>query len=310
MTRTFLFVRKTVRDCARPKLLAAFLVPYVGLTVLLGVALAEGTPDDLDGAPLFTQEQVLLELYSQLSFVWLVAFPMVVVAVLAATVVAGEAERGTLRILLSKPVRRWEPLVGKFLGIVVFGLLTTVAGLLVGAAVLSVATGVSSMALGGGIGTLLPGTVLYALFVVVAVAALGTLLGVLSGSRLKTMLGTTLVPVLFFAFTFLRFLPAEDLYERYFLYVPDLSYHLGNVYLTLQGVVGPEFNPETQEAFATVSGVYDAGTAWRDPLLGGIVGSVPLSGYVSPTVSVAVVVVTSAALFAVAVVRFDRMDVQ
>ena len=305
-----LFVRKTLGDCARPRLLIAFLVPYLGIAVLLATLLGGTGPDNLGSAPLFTQEQALIELYSQLSFVWLVTFPLLFVAVLAAIVVAGEAEQGTLRILLSKPVRRWELLVGKFLGITIFGVLSIVAGLFVGAVSLWFATGASPMALGDSVLALLPGTVVYGLLVTVFVAALGSFVGVYTGSQLKTMLVAALVPVLFFVSVFLNFLPIEEIYERYYLYVPDVSYHFGNLYVFVQGMLGPEFTPETQTAFATVSGIYDTGSAWHDPLVGGIVGSVPLAGHVPPAVSGAVVLLFGIALIVGALLWFERMDIQ
>jgi hypothetical protein len=49
--------------------------------------------------------------------------------------------------------------------------------------------------------------------------------------------------------------------------------------------------------------------AWTDPILGGIVGAVPLAGYLPPAVSSALVVVFSVVLLAGAVYRFQRMDI-
>lgn len=304
-----MFVSGTVRDSTRPKILAAFLLPYFGVTVLLATALGNTGHEDLGSAPLFTQEQVLLELYGQLTFVWLVTFPMVLVAVLAATNVASHLQSGTFRVLLSKPVSRWEPLIGAFVGIVLVGFLAILSGLLVGGAALYYTTGTSALALGGSVFSLLPGTLIYALVVTIFVAAIGALLAVVTGTRLQTALGTALLPVLFFAFMFVRFLPVGDLYENLFLYVPDVNYHLGNVYATVHSAFGTEFTPATRESISTVSGVYDVGSVWTDPLLGGIGGSTPLAGYVPPMISVAVVGILSIAALTGAVYRFERMDV-
>ncbi len=304
-----LFVSGAVRDSTRPKILAAFLLPYVGVTVLLATALGSTGHENLGSAPLFTQEQVLLELYAQLSFVWLVTFPMVLVAVLAATNVASHLESGTFRVLLSKPVSRWEPLVGAFIGIVIVGVLATLSGLLVGGVALYAMTGASALALGGSVLTLLPGTLAYALVVTILAAAIGTLLAVVTGTRLQTALGTALLPVVFFAFMFVRFLPVGDLYADLFLYVPDVNYHFGNVYVAIHGALGAKFTPATREAISTVSGVYDVGGVWTDPLLGGIGGSTPLAGYVPPIVSVIAVGLVAIAALAGAVYRFERMDI-
>jgi ABC-type transport system involved in multi-copper enzyme maturation permease subunit len=307
--RSLVFLRKTLRDCSRPKLLVAFLAPYLGVAVLLSAALTGSVREDIASAPLFTQEQVLVELFSQLSFVWLTAFPMVFVAVLVAVTVAGELEDGTFRLVLSKPLARWEPLLGKFAGVVLFGFLTTVAGLLVGAAALVAFAGVSPLAIPNGVGVLLPGSVVYALLVVTFVAAVGTAVAVATGDRLQTAIGTSLVPVLFFGFVFVRVVQPGDLYERLYLYVIDVNYHLGNVYVTVTGAFGATFNPSTQRSFTAVAGVYDTAGAWVDPLLGGIVGDVPLVGYVPPVASLALVGVLTVGLVAAALYRFGRMDV-
>lgn len=309
MTRIGLFVRKTIRDCSRPKLLLAFLVPYLGLTVLLSLGFTAGVRDDIHTAPLFTQEQVLLELYSQLAFVWLVTFPMVFVAILSAVIIAGEAEKGTLVILLSKPVRRWEPLLGKVVGIFLYGTLVMVAGLLIGATTIYVLSGVSADALSASIISLLPGAIVYAAFVCAFVTAVGTVVAVLTQSRLKTAILTALVPVLFFAFIFVRLLPVGDLYEDFFLYLVDLNYHFGNVYVAIQSGVGVDFNPATEQSFDFVSGVYDVGGAWEDPLLDGMASTVPLAGHVPTVVSSLMILVLSVVFLAAAVYRFENMDI-
>lgn len=307
--RMLLFTRKTLRDCSSPKLLVAFLLPYLGLIVLLSSGITSLAPDNLGSLALFTQEQVLIELYSQIAFVLLTGFPMIFIGVLAAIVIAGESESGTFELLLSKPVSRWEPLVGKYLGIVLFGFLTMAAGLLVGATAIYSFSGASPQAISGGIGVLLPGALVYALVLSAFLTAVGTLFAVLTGSRLKTALVTAVIPVLFFAFIFVRLLPVGDTYEQFFLYVIDVNYHLGNLFVMIQETIGPGFNSETAGSFSTISGVYDITEAWTDPILGGIVGSVPLAGYVPPVVSSVLVLVLSVAVLAVAVYQFERMDI-
>lgn len=307
--RILMFTRKAVRDSTRPKLLAAVLVPYLGLAAFLSMALTGTLSADFGQTPVFTQEQVLLEAYSQLSFVWLVTFPAVFVGVLAATTVAGHLQNGTFRVLLSKPISRWEPLVGKFLGIVFVGVLTMLAGLLIGAVTLFVASGASPLAIGGSLFALLPGAILYGVIVATFVGTVGVFLAVITASRLQTALLTALVPVLFFAFIFVRLLPASEVYEGLFLYVLDVNYHFGNIYVLTQGVFGVKFAPSARAAFDGVSGVYDTAGVWRDPLLGGIANPTPLAGYLSPVVSLTAIVVLSGAALAGAIYRFERMDV-
>lgn len=307
--QTLMFARKTVRDCSNPKIVLAFLIPYLGIGTLLALGFASGAPDDLGSAPISTQEQVLLELFSQYSFVWLLAFPMLLVGLLAGQTIALEAQKGTFRLLLSKPINRWEPLLGKFLGIVFYGLLAMVAGLFFGAALLVHFSGASSAAIAGSILPLSVGGLVYGLVITVFIAAIGTSLAVLTGSRLKTALGTAIVPILFFAFIFVRLLPFDDIYDDFRLWAVDVNYHFGNLYVFIQELVGQEFNPAMAEAFALPSGVFDVTTAWMDPMMGGIVGSVPLVEHVPPVGSFSVVLLLSVGLIAAAIYRFERMDV-
>jgi ABC-type transport system involved in multi-copper enzyme maturation permease subunit len=308
--RVFVFARKTLRDCSRPKPLLAFLIPYFGIAAFLAFALSDTVAADIGTAPLFTQEQVLVELFSQLSFVWLLAFPMVFVGVLTATSIAGEIEQGTFRLLLSKPIARWEPLVGNFIGVVIFGFLVALAGLLVGAVALVTQIPTSSLALRGSVFSLLPGLLVYALVVTLVIAAIGHLLAVVTRGRIRAALATLVVPVFFFVFIFVRFLPGvTEIYEPFHLYVVDVNYHLGNVYVAIQSAVGVEFNPATQQSLDAVAGVYDTAGTTTDPLLEGIVGSIPLSGYLPPAVSAGVLAIVTIAGVVGAVFVFERMDI-
>ena len=308
MRDVLLFARKTARDGARPKLLVVFLIPYLAVGTLILMLLTAGQ-DPLADLPVIAQEQALLDDYSQLAFAWLVTFPMVFIAVLAARSVAGEHERGTLRVLLSKPVRRTEVLVGQFLAITAVGWMVMVAGLLVGAVVLVQLTEPSGSAIQGGIFVLIPGTVVYALVVAAVTAAVGTLVGVVTRSRLQTAVLTSLLPVVFFAFVLARQLLPADLYKQYYLYVLDVNYHLGILFVLVHDLVGFGLDPSTAEAIETVSGAFDTAGMWEDPLLDGFVGSMPLAGHVPPVVSVLGVVVVGIAALAVATRRFERMDV-
>lgn len=308
MKQTLLFVRKTARDDTRPLLLLAFLVPYLGLAVLISLLLTTGQ-DPLSAQPIAAQEQALLNDYSRMAFVWLVTFPMVFIAVVTARSVAGEHERGTLRVLLSKPVRRSEVLLGQYLAITAVGWLVMLVGLFVGAVALVLFAEPSDSAIQGGLLAFVPATAVYALVVAAVTAAVGTLIGVLTRSRLKTVILTSLLPVTFLGFVFAKFLLSDDLYEQYFLYLPDVNYHLGVLFAVVHDLLGGGFDPSTAERLDTVSGAFDGGGAWEDPLLEGFVGSIPLAGHVPTVVSVVGLLALGVASLGLALWRFERMDV-
>lgn len=310
-TKSLVVARKTLRDFSSLKLLLAFFVPYSVVTWIVSQGMVGTTDEAVGKLPLGTQEQILVQAFSQLSFAWAAGLPaMVLVAVLAANGIAKDEQRGTLRILLSKPVSRRSVLLGKFAAVVVFGFLAAAASLLVAGVTLYSASGASASALGGSIFALLPGNLVYALFVTLLVSAVGTFFAVATASRLKTALGTILIPAVFFAFLFVRAITGgSGLYETYRLYLVDVNYHLGNSFVLVHEGLGAEFSPLTQAALWITTGVYDASGWGHDPLVGGFSGTVPVVGHVPAAASVAVVVILSGGLLTAAIRRFDSRDI-
>lgn len=301
--------RKTFADFSSPKLLAAYFVPFLAIGGFLAFGFASNLPDDIATMPLRRQELLLFDVYAALSYFWGVGIPLLVVgAVLSANTLALEAERGTLRILLSKPIRRWEVLLGTFLAIVAFSVLVALASMLLIGATVYLFSNASAAAIGGGIFALVPGNLVFALFVAVVAAGLGTALAVLTQNRLRTALAGVVVPILYFAFLPIRQFGA-DFYGDYFLYVADVSYHFGHAFVLIHGALDSGFTPETQAALAIWSGVYDPQPPLVDPLLGGMPTSLEPVGYLPPVVSVALLLVVSVGLFGFALVRFERMDI-
>lgn len=308
--RSLVIVRKTMSDFSNPVLLLGFLVPYLAVAYFLGMGLTNGLPEDLASLPLYLQEQSLIQALVPIAYVWALGIPMLVlVTVLAANAIAREAQTGTLHILLSKPIRRWEVLVGKFVAVFVFSLLAMVTGLLLAGTLVYVHSGASAAAIAGSVGALLPGSLAYALFVSFSMGAFATFVSTATGTRLRTLLGSLVAPALFVAFMFVRLFPTSDIYEDYFLYLVDVGYHFGNAFVFLHQVMGVEFTPPTQLRLDTIAGSYDTTGASVDPLVGGMPSDVPYAGYVAPSLSTALILLASVGLLAAAIYRFERSDV-
>ncbi|WP_135829899.1 ABC transporter permease subunit [Halorussus halobius] len=309
--RSLVIARKTLRDFSSLKLLLLYFVPYSVITILLSMGLTSSASDDLATLPLRTQEQLLIDSFSQLSFTWAAGIPMMVlIAVLAANGIAKTEQQGTLRILLSKPVRRRQVLLGKFGAIVAFAFLTTIAGIFICAVALYHFSGTVPLALGSSIFTLLPGTLLYAFFVCVLLATVGAIVATVTGGRLQTVLAMLLVPGLFFAFYFVRVVTGgSTVYETYKLHLLDVNYHLGNVFVFFHNVTGVTFSPLTQATLGPVTGVFDASGWGPDPLVGGLSGTVPVVGRVPMFVSVALLTTLAAVLLGLSMYHFNRKDI-
>lgn len=302
MTMFLAVYRKTLGDLSEPKAILTYLVVFGAVLwfLLLGFTNNE-IPDAVGQLPLGEQELELLTAYVPLTWLWGVGIGLLAAgALFAALTLATEAERGTLDLLLSKPVRRWEVLVATFLANVTFLFAVGVAGLLLVATFLFRMGGFSAAALGGGVFAVLPATLLYALFVCVFVNAVGMAASVATRNRLQTAAVTAVVPVLFFVLFVVRLLPGS-IYEDYYLYAIDVSYHFGNVYALLLGAVG-ELPVEVQAQLGFWAGVYEVPEELPAESLDPV-------GYVDPAVSLALCLLVIGGLLVVTTVTFQRLDV-
>ena len=126
-------------------------------------------------------------------------FLPIAVAVIAGDSIAGEAQAGTLRYLLARPVGRTRLLVAKLVTVFVFVAVAVVvvagAGYLIGTALFGTSTGAGTASISGTTltqGQILVRTVLaigYVAFSMLGVAAIGLFLSTLTDSPLSATLG-------------------------------------------------------------------------------------------------------------------------
>lgn len=295
---------KTFADLSKPKLIAGYLVPFLSVAWFFGLALSENDLEDA-GATVAEQEAALFSAFMPVAFFWAVGIPVLVVAaILSANTLGKEAERGSLRMLLSKPVSRWKFLIGTFGAIVTYTGLVALANVLLAAAVVVRMSGVSAAAVEHAVFDPLVGHLVYALFGACVVASVGICLAVFTKNRLQTALGALVVPALYFAFFPIRILSGA-VYDDYALYLLDVNYHFGNAFVYIHETVGGEFDVETQVALAVWTGVYELpeGDAEQLPESLDPVGNVSMEG------SVALLALLAVGCLVAALYRFHRMDV-
>jgi ABC-2 type transport system permease protein len=299
-------VKKTVGDLLEPKWIGAYLVGYTAVAWFFALAFGNNEfAENVSELPLAQQELQLLGSYVTVSWIWGVGIPILVLgAVFGANSLAKEAETGTLRMLLSKPIRRWEVLVGMFVGNVVALLLVGIASMLLLAVALYQQSGTAAAALGGGVFATLPENILLLGFVSVLVSAVGMAVSVVTESRLQTVLGGLSLSVSFFTLWLVRLIN-RSFYEEYRLYLVDMSYHLGNVYALIQANVGEELPTEAKVVFGTLSGLYEFEGAGAN----GSPESVELVGHVDPIVSLAGLSILAVGSLAIAIYQFERLDI-
>jgi ABC-2 type transport system permease protein len=306
--RAAVIARKTLGDFSSLKVLVPYLLVSLIPATLMANGMTNSLPADFGTFPLHHQEAELVWAFVQISFPWVIGVPALVLgAVLAANTLALQRQRGSLRILLTKPIRRRDVLLGTVLAIVAFSFLAVLATLLATLSILYVRTGASPNALGAFVDLAAP-TLAYAALVTLSMAALGIFLAVLTGSRLRTVLGAMVVPALFLGFILVR-LVAPTSYRDNALYLVDVSYHYGNVYVWLHNTLGSGFTPPTASTLGISSGVYDDTAVLYDPLLGGMPAQLEPIGHLSPTVSLALLVGGTVLLLALSLVQFERADI-
>lgn len=130
MQTVLIFAELTIRETQRRKVLWLALLLALGFLAIFGVGLYFIVGDlDQFGADIDQKEVVLGVLFS--ASLYLVNFLVIVMAILVSvTAVSGEIESHTVEALVTKPVRRWEIVLGKWLGYA--GILTLYTLLLVG----------------------------------------------------------------------------------------------------------------------------------------------------------------------------------
>ncbi|HEX6202885.1 MAG TPA: ABC transporter permease subunit [Thermoanaerobaculia bacterium] len=124
--------KKELADALRNR----WLLGYAALLAVLGLATAWIGLDAATGISL----QVFGRTTASLMNLCLLLSPLVALS-LGAGAVAGEADRGTLEMLLAQPIARWELLLGKALGLLAALAAATFAGFLPAGLVLAVVAG-------------------------------------------------------------------------------------------------------------------------------------------------------------------------
>jgi ABC-2 type transport system permease protein len=296
--------RKTLGDLSEPKSLVTYLVTFTVVLFFLSIGFTNDMPAEVATLPLTEQGVELLAVYASLSYFWGVGLGLLTAGSLfVALTLATEAERGTLDLVLSKPVQRWRVLLAVLLANVTFLFAVGVAGLLLSAVVIYEMGGFSAAALGGGVFDVLPAMLLYTLAICVLVAAVGTASSVVTRNRLQTAALTAIIPVLFFAMFVARAFPGS-IYEDYSLYLIDVSYHLGNVYVLLLNTISGPLPADVQVRVGFWTGVYELPAEQES-----LPESLELIGYVDPGVSLVLYLSVVVGLLALAGVRFQRLDI-
>jgi ABC-type transport system involved in multi-copper enzyme maturation permease subunit len=232
----------------------------------------------------------------------------------SAGLIADEVDRGTMLILVSKPISRVQIFLGKFLAVLLFGALMSV---------------ISIYTLGWLIVWLLSGNidhflamlpflnffVLFSFFLdLIFVSIAMALSSIMKKGKKVGGIIILIVIMTYFGFFMIR-MASMDTYTKYYLYYVDIGYHLGNVFVFLNSTFNIFPNSSTwQMFFSLFTGVYQfnifgGGGSMVDSSQGIDLGGYPINTYVAPVVSFILWVSISILLLLYGLYKLQRKEI-
>jgi ABC-type transport system involved in multi-copper enzyme maturation permease subunit len=287
-------------------LFAVMLVPFVAS----GMFGSEGEMG-FGEMTLAMQNQMVMGLYVVMAFMWIAGIPIVLLAsVTCGDFISKEDQDGTLLLLISKPVHRYEIVIGKFLAFMVSAVLLELTVLLLSSVVIYFVMGVD-IYIFNNILTLLPSIFLYSVFVSFIFGTIATAMSSFFKSRIKTIMALVAVTMLmFFGFMIIRGWLGSA-YEGYYLNYLDVNYHLGNSYLLFVESSGVRIIPIFQGVIGQFTGTFDAADINKifDRDVMAMPPELEPKAYTTPAVSVAIWTALALGLLLIGIMKFGRKEI-
>jgi ABC-2 type transport system permease protein len=304
---------KTFWDLLSMRRTILFLVAVLFAAFIFSSAVSSEQVMDFEGMTMATQIQMVGMIYIIMAFIWIAGIPLVMLAsVTCGDFISKEEQDGTLLLLVSKPVRRYELILGKFLAYMANIFLLESLVILLTPLMLYWALPIDPFVLDTLAG-LSPSLIAYALFVALTFGALATALSCISSSRFKTIIilvGVTIA--VFFGFMVFRgWMVAADVYEPYGIWV-DVNYHLGNSYMLFLDATGYRMTPPLQAVLGSFTGVYDATDPGKlyDRDLMAMYTTLQPKEYATPLESMGLWLGLTSLLLILGVLRFQKREIQ
>ena len=256
----------------------------------------------------------LLKSFIGVSFIWTTGlFLAFAVVTSAAGAISKESNDGTLLTLVSKPIARRQIVLGKFTGIVIHALLMITVIFLIQAVILWFLLPVEAPTFGALL-LAIPWMILYSLLVILVFASISLALSSLIDNQVvTTVLACGLI---FFVFLFgpmssMMFRMQSQSYENNYVYMIDGTYQLGNAFApALEQALGGEMLPADELGeIKYFAGIFEGGRLEDSGGSSEFLYPGELANYVTPAVSVVLLMVLVAGSLTVAVLMTERKDV-
>ena len=302
---------KTLSDMFRLKrsiifLIAVMILPFIISSIMSGLF-------DFSSMTLANQSQSVAMFYLMIMFVWVAGIPLVLFAsVTCGDFITKEENDGTLLLLTSKPVRRYEIVLGKYFAFIINILILELIAIVFTPLIMYWLLPIDPSVLDT-MASLIPSLILYSMFIAITFGALATALSCISRSRFKTiMVLVTLTIGIFLGFMFFRgYMVASNIYDPYVVW-EDVNYHMGNSYMFFLDSSGYRITPTSQAMLGMLTGTYDATdpSMLYDQDLGAMFPSIPRTDYIPPILSMLVWSAFTFILLIIGILRFQKREIR
>jgi ABC-type transport system involved in multi-copper enzyme maturation permease subunit len=305
---TILF--KTVNDLLSLKrniifLILVFIAPII-LSSIVGMSF------DLSNMTLANQVQMVNMFYIILVFFWIAGIMLVMFTTFTCgDFITKEQNDGTLLLLTSKPVQRYEIVLGKYLAFILSMIIYQIIALVITALLMYWLLPVDPYVLDS-MASIIPSMILYSTFIAVTFGALATALSCISKSRMKTfivLIGLTVTVFLGFML-FRGYMVGANVYDPYFSWC-DVNYHMGNSYVMILDSNDFRMSPTLQAVLGSVTGTYNAADPGMlyDKDIGAMYPSIERTDYISPIISFIGWLGFTILLLFIGIIRFQKREI-
>ena len=320
MGKSFIVMNRTISELMSLKRLAASLLIGLAPAILFGFVwkqtLSMGTMS------LEMQMRSMVGYFMLISFVWIVgAFIAYMIITSGIDSVSKEEESGTLLLMVSKPISRFQFILGKFLGLLVTTLILEAAILFGSIFIFWLIIGLDSETVGALLAVAC-WIFLYSIIVAILFDALAIAMSTLFKSQMLKITLSILLVMFIFVFGLLVRSIWPNTYEKFHLGYIDPGYHLGNIYVSaVEQVESGRITPQTQAYMGLINGTYSAGVEEAvlvmflgtsqsfDPDIGAMPPSLERTSYVIPVLSVLLCLAVSAGALWVAKIAMEKKEV-
>jgi len=288
----------------KPKLVLCYLLLNIGVFIAT-VFLAR---DLLTGSILQGQMISYISFFTKLVFLWILGIPFLFWIIYQGTgLIAEEKRKGTLLLLVSKPVSRNRIIMGKYFGLVLSALLLGMGTILLAVSILTLITSPDGKIILQ-ILKIVPVLGIYLVFLTLFFSAISLTLSIVCQTRAKAFWGLYIAVVLIYIVLPLikSRVYLTDLGSFSFLYYFDLSAHLSSIYIhLLAGLEKVLLSPAVQyHIYDWYSGLLPF---LSEPLYGSEAPKIVLA--VNPSLIVLIWLVLAGLLLATALRKFRHMDI-